>query len=119
MILDSDDDDAFMTDDSEVEEIENMEKKLESSKSKLVNNDKESSIDDPIRLYLREIGKENLLTADQEVELSKQMEDGNNIIKDVIKNSGIMIPEFYAIAQKAYTKMDIHEPGKTRKEIKT
>ena len=52
-----------------------------------LNNDKDSSIDDPIRLYLREIGKENLLTAEQEVTLSKQMEDGENIIKDVIKHS--------------------------------
>ena len=43
------------------------------------------------------------------------MEDGNNIIKDVIKHSGIMIPEFFAIAQKAFTKID--DVGKTRKEI--
>ena len=114
MILEQDDDDDFAHDD-EVEEIENAEKLA--SKNKLVNSDKNTSVDDPIRLYLREIGKENLLTADQEVELSKQMEEGNNIIKDVIKNSGIMIPEFYSIAQKAFTRIDIHEPGKTRKEI--
>ena len=48
----------------------------------------DSSGDDPIRLYLREIGKENLLTADQEVELSKKMEDGALIIKEVIQESG-------------------------------
>ena len=45
------------------------------------------------------------------------MEDGNNIIKEVIKGSGIMIPEFFAIAQKAFTRIDLHEPGKTRKEL--
>ena len=28
-----------------------------------------------------------------------------------------MIPEFYAVAQKAFSRIDIHEPGKTRKEI--
>ncbi|MCR4953148.1 MAG: RNA polymerase sigma factor RpoD [Treponema sp.] len=115
MILDQDDDDDVPSD-SEVEEIENAEK-LASSRTKLVNSDKDSNVDDPIRLYLRDIGKENLLTAEQEVELSKKMEDGNNIIKDVIKNSGIMIPEFFAIAQRAFTRIDIHEPGKTRKEI--
>lgn len=79
--------------------------------------DKEITIDDPIKLYLREIGKENLLTADQEVYLSKKMEDGQNIIIDVIKNSGMMIPEFFIIAQKAFTKIDIHEQGRARKEI--
>ncbi len=115
IILEQDDDDEG-ADSSEVEEIEHAEK-LAASKSRLVNSDKDSSVDDPIRLYLREIGKENLLTAEQEVELSKTMEEGNNIIKDVIKNSGIMIPEFFAIAQKAFNRIDIHEPGKTRKEI--
>ena len=115
IILEQDDDDEEGAND-EIKEIENLEK-LDSQKSRLVNSDKDSSVDDPIRLYLREIGKENLLTADQEVELSKQMEDGNNIIKDVIKGSGIMIPEFYNIALKAFTRIDIHEPGKTRKEL--
>ena len=79
--------------------------------------DKDSSVDDPIRLYLREIGRENLLTAEQEVELSKKMEDGENIIKGVIKNSGMIIPEFYAIAQRAFAKIDPHESNKTKKEL--
>jgi RNA polymerase primary sigma factor len=87
------------------------------NRHRLVNSDKESSIDDPIRLYLREIGKENLLTAEQEVILSKKMEDGENIIKNVIKHSGMMIPEFYSVAQKAFTRIDLHEPGRPRKEI--
>ena len=86
-------------------------------KTKLVNGDKEVSVDDPIRLYLREIGKENLLNAQQEVMLSKEMEKGKNIIKDVLLNSGIMIPEFFSIALKAFTRTDIHEPGRSRKEI--
>ncbi|MDD6486158.1 MAG: RNA polymerase sigma factor RpoD [Spirochaetales bacterium] len=93
------------------------DKEEDLSRKRLVNNDKDSSIDDPIRLYLREIGKENLLTAEQEVELSKKMESGENIIKDVIKNSGMIIPEFYAIAQRAFTKIDPHEAGRPRKEI--
>ena len=124
-LVDDEDDDGIMLDDEdddvggddETAEIEQAEKKLAASKNRLVNSDKDSSVDDPIRLYLREIGKENLLTAEQEVELSKTMEQGNNIIKDVIKSSGIMIPEFFAIAQKAFTRIDIHEPGETRKEI--
>ena len=33
------------------------------------------SIDDPVRLYLKEIGKVPLLSADEEVELAKRMED--------------------------------------------
>jgi RNA polymerase primary sigma factor len=66
---------------------------------------------------LREIGKENLLTAEQEVELSKQMEEGENIIKRVVKKSGMIIPEYYAIAQRAFSKKDPREMNLSKKEI--
>jgi len=92
-------------------------KSPEVEKKRLVYSDKESSVDDPIRLYLREIGKENLLTAEQEVELSKQMEEGENIIKRVIKKSGMIIPEFYSIAQRAFSKKDPRELNLSKKEI--
>jgi RNA polymerase primary sigma factor len=92
-------------------------KETGNEKKRLVYNNKESSVDDPIRLYLREIGKENLLIAEQEVELSKQMEDGENIIKGVIKKSGMIIPEFYSIAQRAFSKKDPREMSLSKKEI--
>ncbi len=92
-------------------------KDQEPEKKRLVYSDKEASVDDPIRLYLREIGKENLLTAEQEVELSKQMEEGENIIKRVIKKSGMIIPEFYSIAQRAFSKKDPREMNLSKKEI--
>jgi RNA polymerase primary sigma factor len=94
-----------------------VRKSPETEKKRLVYNDKESSVDDPIRLYLREIGKENLLTAEQEVELSKQMEEGENIIKRIIKKSGMIIPEFYSIAQRAFSKKDPRELNLSKKEI--
>jgi RNA polymerase primary sigma factor len=109
--------DDDLTPDDESEVTDDAVKIDDSGKHRLVNSDKESNVDDPIRLYLREIGKENLLTAEQEVSLSKQMEDGENIIKNVIKTSGMMIPEFFAVAQKAFTRIDLHEPGRPRKEI--
>ena len=116
VVVESDDDDELMEKDADAEIVEQTEKES-LTKKRLVSTDKESSSDDPIRLYLRDIGKENLLTAEQEVTLSKQMEDGETIIKDVIKNGGIMIPEFFSIAQKAFTRIDLHEPGRPRKEI--
>ena len=115
---DGNEEDDIADDDDDVSgEAVEVAKAADIVKSRLVNSDKDASIDDPIRLYLREIGKENLLTAEQEVILSKKMENGKNIIKDVIKNSGIMIPEFFVVAQKAFTRIDIHEPGRPRKEI--
>jgi len=80
----------------EIEEV-----KPGKDRKKLIYSDKESSVDDPIRLYLREIGKENLLTAEQEVELSKAMESGENIIKGVIKDSGVLVREFLRLGMRA------------------
>jgi RNA polymerase primary sigma factor len=90
----------------------------DTEKKRLVYSEKESSVDDPIRLYLREIGQENLLTAEEEIKYSKQMEDGENIIKNVIKKSGMIIPEFYHIAQRAFSKKDPRELNfSNKKEI--
>ena len=88
------------------------------AKRRLVyHNDRESAVDDPIRLYLREIGRENLLTAEEEVSLSKDMEAGENIIHEVLKSCGATLPEFYHIAERARSTTDPRELNLTKKEI--
>jgi len=105
-------------DEAPVEEDEEEVKPPTHTKKKVVYSDKDSSsVDDPIRLYLREIGKENLLTAEQEVELSKQMEDGENIIKSVIHKSGMLLPQIYEIMQKTFSRVDPREMELSKKEI--
>ncbi|MDX9800325.1 MAG: RNA polymerase sigma factor RpoD [Spirochaetia bacterium] len=101
----------------EEEEEEDDDEEEEKETKRVVSSDKDTAIDDPIRLYLREIGKEHLLTAEQEVELSKQMEDGENIIKRVIRESGMLIPEFYELAQKTFSRLDPRDMELTKKEI--
>ena len=93
------------------------ERKTPPGKKKLVYDEKETAIDDPIRLYLREIGKENLLTAEQEVYLSQKMEEGENIIKEVIRNSGLFIPELHKLATNIGSRIDPRELSLTKKEI--
>ncbi len=99
------------------EEVVVAKPKSSARDKKVLYNDKEASIDDPIRLYLREIGKESLLTAEQEVELSKKMENGENIIKYVTKDSGIMITGMHNILQKLSHKFDEKEMDLTKKEL--
>ena len=113
------DDDEEDLPDSELSDDDTVDDSIEApvEKKRIVYNEKESSIDDPIRLYLREIGKENLLTAEQEVELSKQMEEGENIIKEIIKNSGMVIPEFNNLMIKTFSKVDPRDLDLSKKEI--
>ncbi|MCR5443826.1 MAG: RNA polymerase sigma factor RpoD [Sphaerochaetaceae bacterium] len=100
---------------------EDVEQAVRNRPSVLGTDKGETSSDDPIRLYLREIGRETLLTADEEVELSKQMEEGALIIKQVIQQSGIMITCFSQILEKLNVKYEEAEDfnAKDQKELIT
>lgn len=57
----------------------------------------QESSDDPIRLYLREIGKESLLDTEQEVALAMEMERGHQIMCSAISRSAIIISDLYRL----------------------
>lgn len=52
---------------------------------------------DPVRMYLRKMGRVMLLTREGEVEIAKRIEDGEDRVFDVILNSRVGIGEIIAI----------------------
>ncbi len=70
---------------------------------------KDSHSEDPIKLYLKEIGKEFLLTGNQEVELAKQMDSGESIIENILKNEGLVIENYYNLINTIYSRMEREE----------
>jgi len=48
-------------------------------------------IDDPVRMYLKEIGKVPLLTADEEIEIARRMEQGDEVAKRKLAEANLRL----------------------------
>ena len=70
--------DLLDIDDAE-EDLEDLVDEVEADNFEDI--EKTMSIDDPVRMYLKEIGKVPLLSADEELELAKRMETGDDAAK--------------------------------------
>ncbi len=49
------------------------------------------AVDDPVRMYLKEIGKVHLLSAQEEIELAQKMEQGDREAKDKLINANLRL----------------------------
>jgi RNA polymerase primary sigma factor len=66
-------------------------------------------LDDPVRMYLKQMGQVPLLTREQEVRISKRIEEAEHQVKRIIYSFGFTAKEHIALAEKL-----ICEPPKER-----
>jgi len=57
-------------------------------------------LDDPVRMYLKQMGQVALLTREQEVEISKRIEAAENEVRKIIYSLGFAGKEHVALAEK-------------------
>src|ERR1044071_8385090 len=92
-----------MVDQAEVDRVKQPEPEEEEDKTRL------DILDDPVRMYLKQMGQVPLLPREQEVEISKRIEDAENEVKKIIYGFGFAGKEHIALAEKL-----ISEPPKER-----
>jgi RNA polymerase primary sigma factor len=92
-----------IVDQAEVDRVKQPEPEEEEDKSRL------DILDDPVRMYLKQMGQVPLLTREQEVEISKRIEDAENEVKAIIYSFGFSGKEHIALAEKL-----VSEPPKER-----
>jgi RNA polymerase primary sigma factor len=92
-----------IVDQAEVDRVRQPEPEEEEDKGRL------DILDDPVRMYLKQMGQVPLLTREQEVEISKRIEDAENEVKRIIYSLGFAGKEHIALAEKL-----VSEPPKER-----
>ncbi|MCI9137441.1 MAG: RNA polymerase sigma factor RpoD [Lachnospiraceae bacterium] len=79
--ISDDDDDDILIDEEEEVEVENIDLSVPDG----------ISIEDPVRMYLKEIGKVSLLSAEEEIELAKRMELGDQEAKKQLAEANLRL----------------------------
>ena len=83
------DDSLMLDDDADLDKLDD-EEEIELDKIDL-SVPEGVSIEDPVRMYLKEIGKVSLLTADEEIELAKRLEQGDEEAKKRLAEANLRL----------------------------
>jgi RNA polymerase primary sigma factor len=100
----------IVMDQAEAERAERSKQPEQPQQAEEVEDDSRLEIlDDPVRMYMNQMGKVPLLTREQEVEICKKIEEAEVAMKSIIYGLGFTAKEHIAIAEKL-----LSEPPKER-----
>ncbi|NLY08662.1 MAG: RNA polymerase sigma factor RpoD [Tissierellia bacterium] len=86
-----DDKDVELELDSSVDDAITEDKEDDDVDKEILSVPKNVNVDDPVRMYLKEIGRIPLLTGDQEVELAKRMAEGDEFAKKDLAEANLRL----------------------------
>ncbi len=78
----------IVDEDDPIEEDEKIDEEIDESDITILEG---VNVDDPVRMYLKEIGKVSLLTAEEEVMLAKRMEAGDEMAKRELAEANLRL----------------------------
>jgi RNA polymerase primary sigma factor len=83
-----------IVDQAEVDRVKQAEPDEDEEKGRL------DILDDPVRMYLRQMGQVPLLTREQEVAISRRIEEAENAVRRIVYSFGFAGKEYVALAEK-------------------
>ncbi|MGD1019872.1 MAG: RNA polymerase sigma factor RpoD [Verrucomicrobiia bacterium] len=81
-------------------EVDRFKREAEEEKETAKVDSRLDILDDPVRMYLKQMGQVPLLTREQEVEISKRIETAENHVKQIINNFGFTAKEHMGLAKR-------------------
>jgi len=81
-------------------EVDRFKRENEEEKEPPKSDSRLDILDDPVRMYLKQMGQVPLLTREQEVEISKRIETAELRVKEIINNFGFTAKEHLALAKR-------------------
>src|SRR5450432_2292009 len=84
----------------EPEQVEDFKARQEEAEEEESRSSQNDILDDPVRMYLKQMGQVPLLTREQEVEISKRIENAEAMVQKCINRFGFIAQAHLDLAQK-------------------